>query len=118
MSSHRTDAHTLFAAVVIELATLAAITILAALRVLPGEAVLGFLGTLVGARAMRSLGGPGGGAGGTGTSSRSSAPPPQLPGPGTAAPPARVRLADVSIVAALALLLFGWLIPHHAHSEI
>lgn len=112
------DTYTLIAGVVIEIATLVAITVLASLHVLPGEAVLGFLGTFVGARAMRALGQGGGGQGGAGgTSTRSSAPPapPQLPG--QASPTARLRLAEVSTVAALALLLFGWLIPHHAHGE-
>lgn len=111
---HRlTTSQTLFAGVALDLALVVALTVLGALRVLPGEALLPLLGALVGAqvrRSMNSAGGPGGPTTGT-----SAPPPPQLPG--QAPPLARVRLAEFSTTVALALFLFGWLLPHHAHGE-
>lgn len=107
---HRlTPLQTVIIAIALDVAVLTAVTILGGLRVIPGEAVIGLLGTILGARAMSRMGG---GGPGSGSSSGQSLPPPRPSGeppPGT-----RLQLAQVSTVAALALLLVGAFIHHHA----
>lgn len=99
---------TVLAAIALDLGVLLAVTVLGALHVIPGEAVIGLLGTILGARAMSRMsgGGPGGGA-----SAGTSVPPPP-PRLDAGRPIARMSLASVSTVAALALLFAAWLFPH------
>lgn len=98
------------AAIALDLAVLAAVTVLGALHVIPGEAVIGLLGTILGARAMSRMGG--GGPGGGASAGSSYPPPARLP---DGKPLARISIAEISTVAALALLVAGWLLPHHHH---
>lgn len=96
--------------VAIDALVVIAVTVLGALHVIPGEAIIGLLGTLIGARAMRGRGGNGGD-GGSGTSSF---PPPER------RTPAKLSARDVvefSTVAALAGLLFAYLAPHSHGGE-
>ncbi len=82
---------------------IAAVVALALAHVIPGEAALGLLASLLGARAMGRLGG----GPGAGSSSPSSPPPPP------ALPPKASSLREVSLCAALAVGLLAFVLPHH-----
>lgn len=89
--------------VAIDALVVISVTVLGALHVIPGEAIIGLLGTLIGARAMRGRGGNDGQGGGTSSSS--------FPPPAPSKLSART-VAEFSTVAALAGLIFTLISAH------
>jgi hypothetical protein len=106
------SAQLLLLGLAVDLVYLCAVVILGLAHVLPSEAVVGLLGTGIGARALSGRGGGGGGPGSGGTSS----PPPAARGVAELGGGHRGRLRDWSSIAALVHAVGALLTPSPARA--
>jgi len=98
---------------ILDLVVILATTALALGHVIPGEAALGIISMLSGAKIVRGGFLGGGGAGGAGGAGGTSSQPPPLPPSRESSSPTSLRIGDVSIAAAIGVALLALFIPHH-----